>query len=764
MEIAARRIAMWVSGLEGEAKGSSPVILTNASNFGGGDKGNELVCVVSGGVDRPPRSGRATRRVWGNVPPRNPGFTGRDSVLSALRTNLLSGDRSATQVIYGIGGVGKTQLAAEYAHRFAGGYDVTWWIHAEQVGLIGEQFAELGEALGCSALNSNIDIARQAVLMTLHAQSRWLLVFDNAVVPEDLSKWLPGGAGHVLITSRHHRWTDIASPMEIGVLTRPESVLLARKRLPSISSPDARKLAGSMGDLPLAIVQATSYMHEGTVSAVQYIEMLKSKTLDLMKEGIPSSYGQSLTSVTLLEVDRLQRQSSAAADLASVRAFLAPEGVPIDWFIRAAPALPVSLTHAAGDPLAWARVIRDLGRSALVRIDGDALLMHRITQKIICEALPPRVAAAARVIAEKVVISCHPGDIEVPANWRNWALLLPHFLALNPEMSLNLSLRGMACEAARHLIVRGDARAGYDLAETLRREWQGQSGADDATVLMAGRCISLALKEMGEPEAALRVAEDNYDRSRRIFGEANLDTLAAAHELAACLHRRGYFERGRKLDEATYTRRLRILGEDHPRTLESASSLAVQIKELHDYDAACKLEQETLAARRRVLGDKHPRTLESASNLGVTLSRMGNSRVARKLDEEVLAGFREIYGKNHHRTLTQAINLAEDYRDAEENKAALDIDQDALPRLRKLLGKDHFITLVAANNLAVDLRRSGDVEGAKALDEDTLARRRKVLPEKHPDILVSENNLATDMRLLREKERGRADPAELLCG
>jgi hypothetical protein len=87
------------------------------------------------------------RRIWGNVPARNPGFTGRDGLLEAVRETLLSGDRAVVQALYGMGGVGKTQLAIEYAHRHAADYDAVWWVNAEQAGLIGGQFAALSTML-----------------------------------------------------------------------------------------------------------------------------------------------------------------------------------------------------------------------------------------------------------------------------------------------------------------------------------------------------------------------------------------------------------------------------------------------------------------------------------------------------------------------------------------------------------------------------------------------------------------------------------------
>jgi len=102
-------------------------------------------------------------RVW-NIPARNPGFTGRDGLLAAVRERLLAGDRAVVQALQGMGGVGKTQLAIEYAHRFAESYDVAWWVNAEQAGLIGDQFAALGAALGCVQPGAGTEAVRAAVL------------------------------------------------------------------------------------------------------------------------------------------------------------------------------------------------------------------------------------------------------------------------------------------------------------------------------------------------------------------------------------------------------------------------------------------------------------------------------------------------------------------------------------------------------------------------------------------------------------------------
>ena len=198
---------------------------------------------VLAALQRPGRRETETvPRAW-NIPARNPAFTGRDGLLAAVRERLEAGQAAVVQALYGMGGVGKTQLAAEYAHRFAESYDLAWWINAEQDALIGDQVAELGTALGWIAVGSGHETVRTAVLAKMRQRGRWLLVFDNAERPADVTPWLPGGNGHVLITSRERGWDEIATPIGVDVLTRAESIEMLQGRVPGLTETDADPLA-----------------------------------------------------------------------------------------------------------------------------------------------------------------------------------------------------------------------------------------------------------------------------------------------------------------------------------------------------------------------------------------------------------------------------------------------------------------------------------------------------------------------------------------
>jgi transcriptional regulator with XRE-family HTH domain len=645
-----------------------------------------------------PRAAGAVPRVW-NIPARNPGFTGRDGLLAAVRDRLLAGGAAVVQALHGMGGVGKTQLAAEYAHRFAASYELGWWISAEQGALIGDQVAALGSALGCIRPGADTDVVRAVVLAELRARSRWLLVFDNAQTPAEVAPWLPGGSGHVLITSRERGWAEIAAPVEVDVLARAESAALLQARVAGLGGADADRLAAELGDLPLALAQAAAFMAGTGMVAGEYLGLLRTRAGPLLDQAVPGSYPRSLAAATALAAGRLADDDPAAAELASLCAFFAAEPVPEDLFTGAARELPGELAARAADPLAWRQTLARLTRQSLARIDHRGLQMHRLTQAILRDRLTSGQAAATRQRAEAILAASDPGDPGDPATWPRWARLMPHLLAADLAGTGRPGLRQLACHACWYLQARGaDARGSYDLASYLYPRWRERLGSDDDSVLVMAYELACALRDMGRHTDARDLRQDNADHARRVLGEDHRHTLLYAASLAASL---------RDLGEVQAAR---VLGHDHPETLATADALANDLRLLGETQAARDRARDTLDRRRRALGQDHPDTLDSAGHLAMALHKLG------------------------------------------EVQAARDLLQDVLDRQRRILGADHPDTLACANNLAVELRALGEAQAARDLDQDTLDRRRGILGQDHPDTLTSAEDLAADLRALAEAD------------
>jgi hypothetical protein len=270
----------------------------------------------------PPTTSGSDPSVWGNVPQRNRNFTGRDDILGVLREGLTN---SVTAVLphalQGMGGVGKTAVAVEYAHRYRSEYELVWWIPADQTALVQSSLAQLAGRIGLSAATaSGIEGAATATLDALRRGEpfkRWLLIFDNADQPEELNAIIPrDGPGDVLITSRNHRWQSVVETVSVDVFERAESIEFLGKRVPGgLSEADANALATELGDLPLALEQAGALQAETGMSVEEYLRLLRDQVAALLSEGESPDYPLPMTAAWKLSVSTLLRQQPDAVML-----------------------------------------------------------------------------------------------------------------------------------------------------------------------------------------------------------------------------------------------------------------------------------------------------------------------------------------------------------------------------------------------------------------------------------------------------------------
>jgi hypothetical protein len=261
------------------------------------------------GDRRPTGSATEAPRFPGELPPvwnvpyhPNPYFTGRDLLLAEIHTRLTAQEAARRRIVLtGLGGIGKTQLAVEYAYRQRADYDLVWWVRSEQpTSLLADYSTLAGQPPLAADPKLDADASHEALAAAarewLERHRRWLLVLDNGVDPAAVAELLPrSDTGHVLLTTQAETgWEPLADPLPVEVLAPPDAAdfLLSRTKEETPESiAAAATLASSLGGLPLALEQAAAYIvAAGTVSLADYAQLFATRALELLERGQPLGY------------------------------------------------------------------------------------------------------------------------------------------------------------------------------------------------------------------------------------------------------------------------------------------------------------------------------------------------------------------------------------------------------------------------------------------------------------------------------------------
>jgi tetratricopeptide (TPR) repeat protein len=747
------------------------------------------------------------------VPPRNKNFTGRAAAFERLRrdpsskvTVVVPEDPLPT-ALRGLGGVGKTAIAIEYAHRYRAEYDVVWWVPADQLPLVRSSLAALAGRLGLEgALAVGIEGAAQAALDALRRgqpYGRWLLIFDNADQPEDLRDYIPAGPGDILITSRNPAWQATAETVQVDVFTRPESRdFLARRTDGQVTGADAELLADKLGDLPLALDQAGAMLFETGMQVEEYAALLDKQIVKIMAEGRSAEYPLSVTAAWSISVEKVQQFLPQARELLRCCAFFGPEPIPRDVFRRGSQATGTRVSDLMADPILLSRAIRELGRFALVTISGRAITVHRLVQALLRGELDDQQQQEYRHDVHLILAAAAPTDPSDDRQWNRFRELLPHVAAEATGLAecQDPRVRVLALNTMRYLYLSDDLASCEALTKRFIDRWTAASGADDPSVLAARRHYGDVLRQLGRFSEAYETVRTARDAAREVLGEQDQLSLALANALAADLRIRGDFTDALRLSERSRRLHEETLGRGDPQTMRAINSLGLDYGLNSDFRQArqlcqlafqltseasvgvsptdvliawynlawtVRLEGKYAEARdvgqdaydygQERLGPEHFATLRTAIGLSAAQRRVASTR------EDALTIARDVYevfitrrGDQHPDTLAAAVNLTNALRVNGMITEALDLAVVTADRYPAAYGKDHPFSLGCMSNVGLLRRVVGDADGARRDDEAALKGLRERLGHDHFFSLAVAVNLASDLAALGETEAARA--------
>ncbi|MER7109393.1 tetratricopeptide repeat protein [Streptomyces sp. NPDC000229] len=632
-----------------------------------------------------------------NLPGRTDLFVGRTRELALLDEAFRDSQGVVVQAVHGLGGIGKSTLAAQWAATRTCDHNPVWWITAESPGDVDAGLAALATGMqpALAAVLSQ-DALRERALQWLSANDEWLLILDNVTDPADIKPLLSRATrGRFLITSRlASGWHGLARSVSLGVLAPAEAVELFTRILRHQGPRDldgAPELCAELGFLPLAVEQAAAYCVQACITPRQFSTLLAeypARMLDTVVEGGEQGGGV-IARIWELAMARLGEDPLPPMIL-----------LILGWF--AADGVPRSLLdEVLSDPAP--AVVEALGRLAahsMIRMREDGTLsVHRLVQAVARtpdEQSGERLAEfidGARELATMALVTVAlrttPRD---PADWDLWRTLLPHIEALaehaDPQTDTAHTVR-LFTHVSHFLIAQGNARRAVHLLERAEAAAVRLWGHDDRVTLGVRSDRAVALDEAGNTANVTSLYAEVLQALARVADSDDIDVLNALNNLACAERAAGNPTAAIRLYEEALPRLACLVGEDDPHFFIMRNNLSFAHWEAGDRARAVTLMEELSARCVHVLGEEHPASLTTLHNLGYFATEQLDAGRAIPVMERVIEGRARVLGPDHPDTLNSQGTLAMAYLADCTPERSLTLLDETLAACLRALGADH---------------------------------------------------------------------------
>ncbi|MBA2286452.1 MAG: helix-turn-helix transcriptional regulator [Ktedonobacteraceae bacterium] len=671
-----------------------------------------------------------TSSLWQVPLPRNPFFTGRQELLRTLHEKLRREHSMAlTQswAISGLGGIGKTQIALEYAYQYRYDYTAIFWVSAATQDTLLTGLLALGERL--KVLEKDERDHQRAILMVkqwLAAHQDWLLILDNAddvSIARDVLP--PEHAGHVLLTTRAQALGSVAQRIEVETMGMAEGALflLHRARLLALEAsldhvlPDQRAAAEAivteMDFLPLALDQAGAYIDEVGCSLLVYLELYRAHRVELLRRRghVPGDHPESVFTTWSLNFQRIEQANAAAGELLRLCAFLDPDAIAEELLSEGSAALGPLLCHTAADALALNEAIKELRTFSLVQRDPEArvLRIHRLVQAVLRDAMGGEERRRWAERAVRATSMVFPENAEI-ANRLRCQRYLPHAQACSVLIQEHAFVFAEAAWLLQRTANYLYEVALYKQAEPLYQQalhiWEQTLGPEHPDAVCSLNGLATLYRIQGKYARAEALFQQAIRLREQALGSEHPDVAHPLRELGVLYLQQGKYEQAEVLYQRVLSIREQALGSEHPDVAHPLNNLAILYDKQGKYEQAEVLYQRVLRLREQALGPEHPDVAQALNNLAILYNKQEKYEQAEALYQRALSIWEQAVGPEHPNVAHPLNNLGDLYRVQERYEQAEPLLQRALHIWEQALGSEH-------PNVAHPLNNLGDIYRAQ---------------------------------------------------
>ena len=711
---------------------------------------------------------------------RNPYFTGREEILEAIHTQLGFDQTVAlTQslALRGLGGVGKTQIALEYAYRHALEYSAVLWIGAETEENIVASLLHIAEMLH---LPEREDTDQQRVVVAvqrwLSAHSQWLLIWDNVEDLALLDRFLPATrSGAILLTTSRQALGMLAHRLDLLPMEQEEGILLLLRRAGLLASGAtdehmqqfaervpaqyavAAELVTALGGLPLALDQAGAYVEETHCGLVAYLDLYQTRQaalLQLRGEG-SRDHPASVSTTFTLAITTVARHHPAVRDLLQICALLLSEAIPEEIFRQAEEQLGPALAAVCGDPLEWDRVAGlACTYSLLVRQpEEQTLSLHRLVQAVLLDEMSEeeREQQRQRAIAalDKIFPEVYPTMPQ--AARKQGERLLPHVLWSLHQTKGDRSFPALASltwKAARYLHACGRYRETESLYQEVLSIREQQFGRKDPRVAQVLNALAILLRAQGKCREAEPLAERELAICEEQLGPEHPDVARSLNALAGLYWRQGKYAQSISLLQRAISLYEQHLGSEHPNVARSRNNLALLYQEQGRYAEAEQIFQHAVDILEQHHGSDEPELASLLRNMANLYRLQGNYDKAERFFVRTLQIMARVSTSDHPQMAESLYGLALLAQARNNDREAESLYQQAWQIWQEALGPENPEAAQALSGLASLAWKEGKDAKAEVLYQRVLAIREQHLGEDHPGTAETLH----DLTLLRQKQ------------